>query len=191
MPISRSVVENEEPAWVGDVLRFWFEELGEAQWFVKSDVVDTRIRERFFALHGLVLGQGAPATGTPRTSLAAVIVLDQFSRNMFRGSPGAYAADPLARRLARLAVDQGHDQAVVVRERLFFYLPFEHSEDRQDQQLSLRLITALGNDGLTRYAAAHQEIIDRFGRFPHRNAVLGRISTAEEITLLQEPANWF
>jgi uncharacterized protein (DUF924 family) len=124
-------------------------------------------------------------------SLAAVIVLDQFSRNMFRGSPGAYAADPLARRLARLAVDQGHDQAVAVRERLFFYLPFEHSEDRQDQQLSLRLITALGDDGLARYAAAHKEIIDRFGRFPHRNAALGRVSTAEEIALLKEPANSF
>jgi uncharacterized protein (DUF924 family) len=123
--------------------------------------------------------------------LALVIVLDQFSRNLFRGQPGAFAADPLARRVARTAIGQGFDAAMSARERLFFYLPFEHSEERDDQAFAVELVTRLGNAAWTRYALAHKEIIDRFGRFPHRNAILGRPSTADEIELLNDPSKSF
>ena len=121
----------------------------------------------------------------PHPLLAAVIVVDQFSRNMFRGTPRAFAADPIARRLARRAVDRGFDLSMTREERLFLYLPFEHSEDREDQARSVHLIGQLGHDGWTRYAQAHQSIIDRFGRFPHRNAILGRTSTPDELALLE------
>jgi uncharacterized protein (DUF924 family) len=123
--------------------------------------------------------------------LAAVIVLDQFSRNMFRSTPRAFAADPIARRLARQAVERGLDVSMAREERLFMYLPFEHSEDREDQALSVHLIGQLGHEEWTRFALAHQSIIDRFGRFPHRNAVLGRTSTKEEIALLEESMGSF
>ena len=117
---------------------------------------------------------------TPRVALAAVIVLDQFPRNMFRDSARAFAGDPMARHIAREAVDRGFDAGLKDEQRLFLYLPFEHSEDREDQALSCELIGSIGNDYWTKYAQAHKEIIDRFGRFPHRNAVLGRTSTRAE-----------
>ena len=119
--------------------------------------------------------------------LAAVIVLDQFSRHLFRNSPQAYAADPLARRLARDAIAHGDDRTMTHQERLFLYLPFKHSEDPADQALAVTLIGRLGNGDWTRFALAHKASIDRFGRFPHRNDVLGRISTEDEIALLQYP----
>ncbi len=180
-----------EPTWVGDVIRFWFEELGEARWFAKDDGIDTRIRDRFLTLHEqLVMHDGLGVT-EPRPILAAVIVLDQFSRNMFRGNPRAYSADSIARRLARSAIDQGFDMAMTKVERLFLYLPFEHSEDRDDQRHSLNLIERLGNENWTRDAMAHKQIIDRFGRFPHRNAALNRLSTAGEIAHLKESMKSF
>lgn len=182
---------SREPAWVGEVLEFWFSELEEADWWKKSEALDERIRARFLGVHGqLASGEGDIDTGA-RPMLAAVIVLDQFSRNLYRGSPRAYAADALARRLARDAVAQCHDLGMRPEERLFLYLPFEHSEDRADQALSVELISKLGREDWTRYAVAHQVIIDRFGRFPHRNAVLGRESTAEEIAALREPMSSF
>lgn len=182
---------DEEPAWVGEVLRFWFESLGPDRWFAKSEQVDEAIRERFFDLHARLLEVDAAGLEGPRPLLAAVIVLDQFSRNLFRGSPRAFAADPLARRLADRAISLGLDRGMSVAERLFLYLPFEHSEDRGDQARSVDLIAQLGNDGWTRYAAAHKVLIDRFGRFPHRNVVLGRTSTPEEIAAMQEPMGSF
>lgn len=182
---------HEEPAWVGEVLRFWFESLGPDRWFAKSEQVDEAIRQRFFDLHGRLLEVDAAGLEGPRRLLAAVIVLDQFSRNLFRGSPRAFAADPLARRLADRAISLGLDRGMSVAERLFLYLPFEHSEDRGDQARSVDLIAQLGNDGWTRYAAAHKVLIDRFGRFPHRNVALGRTSTPEEIAAMQEPMGSF
>src|SRR5208283_5772290 len=138
-----------EPTWVGDVIHFWFEELEEARWFAIDDDIDTRIRDRFLTLHEhLVMHDGLGMT-EPRPILAAVIVLDQFSRNMFRGNLRAYSADSIARRLARSAIDQGFDMAMTKVERLFLYLPFEHSEDREDQALSLNLIERLGNENWT------------------------------------------
>ena len=178
-------------AWVSDVISFWFEELKQEHWFSRSDDIDAQIRERFQMLHEQLVTQDGPGVTNPRPLLAAVIVLDQFSRNMFRGTSRAYAADSIARRLARTAVEQGFDAAMNKQERLFLYLPFQHSEDREDQALALRLFEQLGDEEWTRYALAHKAIIDRFGRFPHRNAALNRTSTAPEIALLKEPMGSF
>jgi len=180
-----------EPAWVGDVLSFWFQELGEAQWFAKSAALDEQIRARFLALHEQVVSTEGGDVTTAKSMLAAVIVLDQLSRNLFRGTPRAFAADPLARRLARQAIARRFDVGMTNDERLFLYLPFEHSEDRAEQALSVDLMRGLGREDWTRYAEAHKTIIDRFGRFPHRNATLGRPSTPEELAFLEEPGSTF
>lgn len=191
MTDARSMSGAAGPVWADEVLKFWFQELGESRWFGKSDAIDGQIRDRFLSLHEqLVASEGEDIT-TPRPLLAAVIVLDQFSRNMFRGTPRAFATDPVARRLARAAIDRGFDLGMTRAERMFLYLPFEHSEDRGDQALAVDLIRRLGHAEWTRYAEAHQAIIDRFGRFPHRNAILGRASTAEEIAALKEPMGSF
>ena len=179
-----------EPAWVTEVLNFWFQEMGEAHWFANSEKTDAQIRQRFLSLHHRLVADEGCIAGTPRALLAAVIVLDQFSRNLFRGTPGAFAADSVARRLSRCAISQGWDAAMAQQERLFLYMPFQHSEERADQALAVQLIGSVGNAEWTRFAVAHKEVIDRFGRFPHRNAILNRDSSADELALLQQPAAW-
>jgi uncharacterized protein (DUF924 family) len=182
-------MSDDEPAWVTDVLRFWFEELAELDWFVRNDAVDDRIRQRFLSLHGEITADGGvPLASPPRMLLAAVLVLDQFSRNLYRDDPRAFDADADARHLARSIVAQGFDRAMTPRERLFVYLPFEHSENADDQALSVHLIEELGNEYWTGYALAHQIAIARCGRFPLRNAALGRVSTADEIAYMSEAA---
>ena len=185
-----AVSGEDEPAWVSEVFGFWFSELAEADWFRKSDAVDALIRERFLGLHGALLAGGV-ADAAPRVTRAAIIVFDQFSRNMFRGTARAFAADPLALQLARSAVAKGVDAGVTKNERLFLYMPFEHSENAADQALSVDLIATLDSAELMRYAIAHRDIITRFGRFPHRNAMLGRISTPEELEFLTQPGSAF
>ena len=181
-----------EPAWVDDVLRFWFTELTYEQCFKKDDDVDREIDARFGAVHERLAADADSIDETaPRELLAAIVVLDQFPRNLFRGTPRAFATDPVARRLARAAVDSGTDKAMAKRERVFLYLPFEHSEDGADQVRSVALLGALGDPELDKYALAHKVIIDRFGRFPHRNVALGRVSTPEEIAFLKEPMSSF
>jgi uncharacterized protein (DUF924 family) len=181
-----------EPAWVGEVNHYWFEELGEAGWFAKSQVIDAQIRDRFLQLHERLVEHDCLGTSTPRSILSAVIVLDQFSRNLFRDDARAYSADPIARRLSRAAITQGFDTQVKnVLERYFLYLPFEHSEDRDDQALAHTMITQLGREDWQRFAVTHRMIIERFGRFPHRNAVLKRVSTADELAFLKESASLF
>jgi uncharacterized protein (DUF924 family) len=155
--------------------------LGSALWFATDDEVDSKIRVRYLALHEGIINSAVPDDSGPRTLLAAVIVLDQLSRNMFRGTPRAFAADSIARSLARRAIALGFDVAMTREERYFVYLPFEHSEDREDQALSVRLIGQLGNQEWTRYALVHQKIINRFGRFPHRNIILARTSRPDEL----------
>lgn len=189
--LSTAQIDHAEHDWVKAVLQFWFEELSATDWFAKSDDIDVQIRERFLGLHKQISGNDAAGIFSPREILAAIVVLDQFSRNLFRGSPQAFAADPAARRLARLAIEQGFDKTMTNEERVFLYLPFEHSEDIEDQKKSVALITLLGNEYWTRYAIAHLEIIERFGRFPHRNAVLGRVSTPDEIEMLKDPSKSF
>lgn len=190
MSRAHSSSDSVEPAWVSEVLNFWFEELGEAYWYAKSDGIDARIRSHFLSLHQQLVADDGRVAATPRAMLAAVIVLDQFSRNLFRDSPRAFAADPIARSLSRSALRRGFDTAMKDQERLFFYMPFEHSEDRKDQALAVELIGRLSNEEWTRHAISHQELIVRFGRFPHRNAILNRASSAEEVTMLQQHPDW-
>jgi len=181
-----------EPSWVGDVLHFWFEELGDGCWFAKSDAIDAQIRDRFLQLHTQLLEHDGLGVSEPRSILAAVIILDQFSRNLFRADARAFSADPIARRLSKAAIAQGIDtQLKNGQEKYFLYLPFEHSEDREDQALAQTLIRQLGNEKWTRYATAHMRIIERFGRFPHRNDLLRRVSTADEVAFLKEPVILF
>jgi uncharacterized protein (DUF924 family) len=187
--MTTTTASSGDPAWVDEVLRFWFEELAEIDWFVRDDEVDARIRRRFLSLHGKIVADGGvPLNSTPRALLAAVIVLDQFSRNLYRDDPRAFAADADARQLARSIVDQGYDRAMTNQQRLFVYLPFEHSENADDQCISVRLVDELGNESWTRYALAHQAAIDRFRRFPFRNAALGRTSTADELAYMSAAA---
>ena len=180
-----------EPDWVNEVLHFWFDELGTAHWFAMREDVDAQICDRFLALHERIVADDGSIAMAQRPLLAAVIVLDQFSRNMFRGAPRAFAADPIARRLSRIAIEQGFDVAMKEQERLFLYLPFEHSENREDQALAVELIARLGDEEWTRDAVAHKAVIDRFGRFPHRNAILNRHSAADEAALLKESKGWW
>ena len=177
--------------WVTQVLRFWFDELGDDHWFAKREDIDAKIRDRFLSLHRRILAGDVSIETSQRPLLAAVIVLDQFSRNMFRDTPRAFAADPLARQLSTTAIGLGFDLDMNENERLFLYLPFEHSEDREDQALAVELIARLGNEAWTRDAMAHKVIIDRFGRFPHRNAILNRESSVDEVALLKEPQGQF
>ena len=126
-----------------------------------------------------------------KTALAAVIVLDQFSRNMFRSTPSAFANDAKALAIVQKALAKGFAEKLSTEEQLFLYLPFEHQENIDAQARSVELISALGDPELTKYAQAHKNVIDQFGRFPHRNAILGRISTAEELEFLKEPGSSF
>jgi uncharacterized protein (DUF924 family) len=186
-----------------DVLRFWFgapgtPEHGKARdvWFTRSPTFDDEIRTRFGALHqGAVAGALSGWERTPRGMLALVIVLDQFSRNLHRDHAHAFAGDARALKLARRMVASGWDRALSPLERQFVYLPFQHAEDAAAQAESVRLCRALADHWETRdalrWAEAHERIVARFGRFPHRNAALGRTSTAEEEAFLKEPDSGF
>lgn len=179
------------PAWATEVLRFWFSELGAAGWFAKSEARDATIKDRFLGLYQN-LRLAPPGVGLiPERVLAAILVFDQFPRNMFRGTAEAFATDALALELARGAVRDGLDLHLDGPQRLFVYLPFEHAENVDDQARAVSLITKLNNPEWTRFAEAHKAIIDRFGRFPHRNAALGRASTPEELTFLATPGSSF
>ena len=168
-----------------DFLRFW-KEAGFKVWFSKDDAFDALLRGRYLALHEEVAEGGIDLWLTePRTALAAIILLDQFPRNAFRGTPRMFSTDARAKAMSERAIFAGHDQATEAELRYFFYLPFEHSEELADQTRSVALHEALGTANITKYAIDHRDIIERFGRFPHRNAVLGRASTPEEIAYLE------
>ncbi len=181
-----------EPAWVGDVLGFWFVELQRKAWFVKDAAVDAQIRDRFAPLIDQLAAQPVDeALTSADRALATVLVLDQFTRNVFRGTPRAFATDAQALAVAKAAVARGLDQQVPAARRVFLYLPFEHSEAIADQERCVELTAALGDEEYTRYAVLHRDVIKRFGRFPHRNAMLGRTPTLEEINFLKEPGSSF
>ena len=175
-----------------EVLGFWFEGLMPEQWFARSDELDRMIEERFETLRREVLANRADGwRDEPRALLAAVILLDQFSRNVHRGTPEAFAADPVAQELASLAVERGWDRDMTKAQRQFLYLPFEHAESRELQAVSLSCFAALGQEEALDYARQHAEVIARYGRFPSRNAALGRASTPEEEEYLRQPgAGW-
>ena len=173
-------------------MKFWFDETEPDQWFKKDPRFDASIRERFLGLHEILMSRGnysLPADA--QTALAAVIVLDQMSRNMFRDTPRAFAADPQALRVAEAAIARVFDAGLTKDQRTFLYLQFQHAEDRQSQARSIALMTSLGDTELQKWAEAHRAIIERFGRFPHRNSVLGRISTPEEIEFLKQQDSCF
>jgi len=167
-----------------DVVAFW-QAAGTDKWFTKDAAFDAAIRARFLPTYeAAAAGRLSQWEATAAGALALVIVLDQFSRNMFRGSARTFAADPLARSVAGRALARGFDQAVPQDLRTFLYLPFMHSEALADQERCVALYRALGDDDSLKYAEDHADIIRRFGRFPHRNAVLGRATTAEEQAFL-------
>jgi uncharacterized protein (DUF924 family) len=167
-----------------DVLAFW-RAAGPAKWFKKDTAFDAEIVSRFAALwRDAAAGSLAGWEAAAESALSLVLVLDQFPRNMFRGKADAFATDALARSVAGRAITRGFDRQVPASERLFFYLPFEHSESLADQERAVALMGTLDNPDLTRWAELHAEVIRRFGRFPHRNSALGRTSTREEQAFL-------
>ncbi len=176
------------------ILDFWLAEQNRPRWFKKDPAFDDEIRERFAALHEKA-AQGALADwqNSPEGSLALVLTLDQFPRNMFRGSPRAFATDPAARAVADWAIDKDFDRKFADEDqRIFFYLPFEHSEDLDDQHRAVELVrTRISSPDYHRYAALHFEVIAKFGRFPHRNAILGRPNTPDEEEYLKQPGAGF
>jgi uncharacterized protein (DUF924 family) len=167
-----------------EVLAFW-RAAGPDKWFEKNDAFDSDIRARFLATYeAAAAGRLAGWEDDADAALALVIVLDQFPRNMFRNDARTYAADPLARAVADRAIARAFDQRFPPIERRFFYLPFEHSENLADQERSVALCRAAGDEEGVKYAEIHADIIRRFGRFPHRNRVLGRATTPEEQAFL-------
>ena len=167
--------------WRSDVLKFWFG-LDPRQWWKADPELDHRIREQFLKLwtekHQLPVDS---FLNDPLTALAGVILFDQFPRNMFRDHADAYSTDHLALAIAKGAVDARLDERLQPQERKFLYMPFQHSENLDDQNRALLLFTELGDDEQIKYAKHHRGIIERFGRFPHRNAILGRASRPDEI----------
>ena len=174
------------------VLAFWFDELAEEQHWAKDAALDAEIARRFGSLRERLLATDAAGwRATPETLLAAVIVLDQFSRNIFRDSAEAFSGDDLALALALDGLRLSWDVMLPPERRVFLYMPFEHSEDPRMQQLSLRLFKGLGDPEAVEYARAHAEVIAEFGRFPGRNAALGRASTPDEVDYLKRPGAGF
>lgn len=191
---------------VNAVLNFWFGEPGvtgseygqqRQVWFRKDPAFDEMIRTRFLDdYEQAVAGQLNAWHAQPRSCLALIVLLDQFPRNLFRGDPRSFATDAQALAAARHAVQQGFDQQLLAVERIFVYLPFEHSEDLADQHTSVSLVQALIEqnpelESILDYAIRHREVIERFGRFPHRNEVLGRETTPEEADFLKLPGSRF
>jgi uncharacterized protein (DUF924 family) len=175
-----------------DILRFWFEETAPAAWWRKDPEFDAQLGHRFAA----VLARAACCElqgwrSTPAGRLAEVIVLDQFSRNIHRDTPAAFAQDPLALALAQEAIAAQADLALSPVQRSFFYMPFMHSESALIHEQALDLFTRLGQDSNLVFEQRHREIILRFGRYPHRNQILGRTSTAQELLFLAQPGSGF
>jgi len=186
-----------------DVLDFWFGVPGTPEygtqrdiWFVKKDATDAQIRERFLGLHARAhAGDLVHWQDEPGSLLALIVVLDQFSRNLFRGQATSFASDAQALAGARLMVARGWDLQLPTVQRAFVYLPYEHCENLPTQEEALRLFERVLDDpqgaGLLDWARKHHEVIRRFGRFPHRNQILVRVSTPEEIAFLAQPGSRF
>jgi uncharacterized protein (DUF924 family) len=182
-----------------EVLAFWFGEnpgAQRAEWFRKDAAFDALIRSRFGALHAAASKRELESLrAVPESMLALVVVLDQFSRNLYRGDPRAFAQDAYALECANEALARGDEAALLPVQRQFLYLPLEHSEDLADQERCVELMRTLEafaeTKGLAEWAEKHRAIVARFGRFPHRNTALGRASTPEEIEFLTQPGSGF
>lgn len=176
----------------GEVLDFWFAAANQPRWFVRDPAFDAEVVARLGLLHERAAAGEFDSWGEdPRGALALVLLLDQVPRNAFRGQARAFASDPHARAITVRAVDRGFDRVLAEAERVFLYLPLEHSESLADQERCCALMAALSAPIWLDFAERHRAIIARFGRFPHRNAVLGRPSTDEEIAFLAEPGSSF
>ena len=174
-----------------DVLSFWFEEISPKQQFVKDEKFDAEIKRRFGPLHASLKEDASSFTSTPQGALAAILVFDQFSRNMFRGSGEAFKMDPLALSIAKNLIATGWDKEMPDNHRIFVYMPFMHAETLEDQEQSVALFTELGIASNIDYAVKHLDVIKEYGRFPHRNKALNRTSTAEEIAFINTPGTAF
>lgn len=173
--------------WADDILHFWFDHVGKEHWFAPRQQLDREIRERFCPLWEELKFE-APMffLGGPRQALAAVILFDQFPRNMFREKAEAFSTDGQALSIARQAIDMGHDEQLDDARKSFLYLPFMHSERIEDQERSVDLFRAAGLTDNISFAEGHRDLIKRFGRFPHRNPVLGRESSAAELLAIED-----
>lgn len=192
---TKTLAENENalpPAdWAQQLLAFWLDTHGMDDWYGGGADFDDAVRDLAEGWHEALRSQPAEAFLTdPDTALAATILFDQVPRNLFRGHADAFATDDLARAIARGIVAKGWDQDWPDERRQFVYLPFEHSEDIADQRESLRLMGQLADPMFADYAKKHFDIVDRFGRFPHRNAALGRATRADEEAAIEEGRNW-
>jgi uncharacterized protein (DUF924 family) len=177
--------------WAEQLLRFWFVDHGFADWFQGGDAFDAAVSARFAAWRDALRELPTESFLTdPHTALAAIILFDQVPRNAYRGHAEAFATDHLALAIAKAAIAGAFDASLSKDERLFLYLPFEHSENRDDQRESVRLIGQLDDHDLLHYALAHQEMIERFGRFPHRNKALGRPNTEGEAEAVAAGGHW-
>ncbi len=177
------------------ILAFWLDELEPEQWFKRDDAVDQAIRDRFLPVYERVIAgnyQELAAWGqSARGSLAVLVLLDQFPRNLFRGSPRSFESDAKALELSEAAVDLGHDMQIDGPARCFIYMPMEHAEDLAVQERCCELMARTGDPDYVKYAEIHRDIIAQFGRFPHRNAVLGRETTPEETDFLKTPHTFY
>lgn len=172
---------------VDAVLKFWFEELTPQDWFTGDPAVDEAIRSRFLdQCRAMLSASPEDHLGSPREALAAIIVLDQFTRNAFRGQAEAFAGDPVALAICHGALAREYDQSLSVDERKFLLMPLMHSEVSADQELSVKHFADLGDEESLKYAIDHRDVVARFGRFPHRNRALGRASTEAEVAFFDE-----
>lgn len=175
-----------------DVLDFWFNDIEPESWFKKDIDFDNKIITRFGKLHKQAVQSELSAwRHSPKSALAEIIILDQFSRNIFRDQPESFAADPMALALAQVAIQNGFDQELSLSERSFLYMPFMHSESAVIHEEAVNLFRDLGIVNNLDFELKHKKIVDRFGRYPHRNAILGRKSSAEELAFLAEPNSSF
>ena len=190
-PVYSAIMAKAERPWAADLLHHWFHDLKPAQWFGQDAAVDEELRRRFGRI--LVALGNRPANEflrDPLTARAAVLLFDQLPRNLYRGTARAFAFDPLARAICKGAIARGWDANLGLHERQFLYMPLMHSEAISDQLLSLRMFTALGNAFILRFARSHYAMIARFGRYPHRNAVLGRTGSPAEEEAVAAGNSW-
>ena len=174
------------------VINFWFHDISPPQWWVKDAAFDAQIRQQFGELHAQARrGELFRWRKFPEGRLAEIIVLDQFSRNMFRDTPAAFAQDALALVLAQEAIAVGADKVLTAEQRSFMYMPFMHSESLMIHEYAVQLFSQDGMEGNLDFEIKHKVIIERFGRFPHRNSILSRDSTAGEIEFLKQPGSSF
>ena len=177
--------------WAAELLHFWFQRMRPGQWFGHDAAADEQLRRRFARDLSMLRRQPPRAfLRDPLTARAGILLFDQMPRNLHRGSPEAFACDPLARAIAKGATARGWHRQLGKRGCQFLYMPLMHSEAKPDQRLALRLFAALGDPSITRFARAHARMIARFGRFPHRNVLLGRKSSAAELRAIAAGNVW-